>query len=118
MASYESTTFKNAVCTSAGTNQMKYGALCSTAPTASAFGTELTSGSPAYARIASAWGAASAGAITQAAMAFNVAASTTVVGFGFFDAATVGNYQNACDITSQTFASQGTYSITPTYTQN
>lgn len=118
MASYESTTFRNAVATSAGTNQMKYGALCTTAPTASAFGTEVTGGSPAYARISAAWGAASAGAITATAMGFNVPASTTVVGFGFFDALTVGNYENACDITSQTFASQGTYTITPTYTQN
>jgi hypothetical protein len=118
VASYESTAFKNAVATSAGTNQMKYGALCTTAPSNSAFGTEVTSGSPAYARILASWGAASAGAVTATAMAFNVPASTTVVGFGTFDLSSAGTYQNGCDITSQTFASQGTYTITPTYTQS
>jgi hypothetical protein len=96
----------------------KFGALTTTAPGATT-GTEVSGGSPAYARLAPTWAAASASAITvTAALTFNVPASTTVVGFEFFDALTVGNYLDGATITSQTFASQGTYAITPTYTQS
>lgn len=95
----------------------KYGALTSTAP-GSTTGTEISGGSPAYARIAPVWGTASSSAITATGMAFNVASGTTVVGFEFFDAATVGNYLDGVSITSQAFGSQGTYTITPTYTQS
>lgn len=93
-----------------------YGALTTTAPSATT-GTEVTGGAPAYARIAPTWGTASAGAVTTtAALTFNVPSGTTVVGFEFFDASTVGNYLDGASITSQTFSSQGTYAITPTYT--
>lgn len=109
---------RNLMATAYSTNIGKYGALSTTAPGATA-GTEVSGGSPAYARIAATWAAAAASAITvNAALAFNVPASTTVVGFEFYDAATVGNYLDGCAITSQTFASQGVYSITPTYTQS
>jgi hypothetical protein len=95
----------------------KYGALTTTAP-GSSTGTEVTGGAPAYARLAPSWSAASASVITtSAALTFNVPASTTVVGFEFFDALTVGNYLDGAGITSQVFSSQGTYAITPTYTQ-
>ena len=117
MASYETTSFRNSIATQAGT-LCAYGALCTTAPTTSAFGTEVTGGSPAYARLACSWGAAASGAVTATGQAFNVPASTTVVGYGCFSAITAGTYEIACDITSQTFASQGTYTITPTYTQS
>jgi hypothetical protein len=117
MASYETTAIKNSLATQFG-SVCAYGALCTTAPSASAFGTEVSGGSPAYARLATSWGSASAGAVTATAQAFNVPASTTVVGYGLFTAVTAGTYEAACDITSQTFASQGTYSITPTFTQN
>lgn len=93
-----------------------YGALTSTAPGAST-GTEISGGSPAYARIAPSWGTASASVITATGMAFNVASGTTVVGFEFFDASTAGNYLDGVGITSQTFGAQGVYTITPTYTQ-
>lgn len=97
----------------------KFGALTTTTAGGSTTGTEVTGGSPAYARIAPSWSTASASVITtSAALAFNVPTSTTVVGFEFFDAITAGNYLDGCVITSQTFASQGTYSITPTYTQS
>lgn len=113
----QTATARNLLATAYSVNVGKYGALSTTAPGASA-GTEVSGGSPAYARIAPSWAAASASAITTtAALAFNVPASTTVVGFEFYDAATIGNYLDGCTITSQTFASQGTYSITPTYTQ-
>lgn len=110
-------TGRNIMATQYSTQIGKYGALSTTAPGASA-GTEVTGGSPAYARIAPAWGTASASAIAAAPLSFNVPASTTVVGFEFYDASTAGNYLDGCTITSQTFASQGLYSITPTYTQS
>ena len=104
--------------TSYSTSLGKFGALTTTAPGATT-GTELTGGSPAYARLAPTWGSASASVITTtAALAFNVGSGNTVVGFEFFDALTVGNYLDGVGITSQAFASQGTYSITPTYTQS
>lgn len=95
----------------------KFGALTTTAPS-STTGTEVTGGSPAYARIAPSWGTAATSAITATGMAFNVPSGTTVVGFEFFDASTAGNYLDGVGITSQVFSSQGTYTITPTYTQS
>lgn len=118
MATYLTTTVKNDLATKFGQDCV-YGMLSTTAPSASAFGTEVSGGSPAYARIAASWGAASGGAVTSAAMAFNVPASTTVVGLGFNSLSSgAGTYYAGCDITSQTFASQGTYTITATYTQS
>jgi hypothetical protein len=78
------------------------------------------SGSPAYARKALTWGAASAGAIVSAATVFDVPASTTITYFGVAStnvqgAATVGD---SVAVTSQAFASQGTYTVTATYTQS
>ncbi len=105
---------RNKLATAYGANAT-YGALSTTAPSATA-GTEVSGGS--YARIAAAWGTAASSAITATAMVFNVPASTTVVGFELYDAATAGNYLDGASITSQTFASAGTYTITPTYTQS
>ena len=101
----------------AGT-QCAYGALCTTAPTTSAFGTEVSGGSPVYTRLACSWGAASAGATTATGQAFNVPSGATPNGYGCFTALTAGTYLIGCDITAQTFSSQGTYTITPTYNQN
>jgi hypothetical protein len=118
MATQLTTTVKNDLATKFG-QDAAYGALCTTACTTSALGTEVSGGSPAYARISAGWGAASGGAVTSAAMAFNVPASTTVVSLGFVSTASGANtYYAGCDITSQTFASQGTYTITATYTQS
>ena len=114
MASYLSTTERNNLATDFG-GDATHGALSTTAPSASSVGTEVTGGS--YARIAASWGAASSGAVTATAMAFNVPAGTTVVGFGLFTAITAGTYLAGCDITSQNFASAGVYTITPTFTQ-
>lgn len=80
-------------------------------------------GSPAYARKALtgnwATGTASAGAISGSAT-FDVPAGTTITHFG----PTVGAVRATADVrdvvavTNQPFASQGTYTITPTYTQS
>lgn len=92
-----------------------YGALFTSAPGASA-GTEVTGGSPAYARKALTWSAPSAGVITASAT-FDVPACT-VVGTGVYSAATAGTYLDGNTVTSVTFSTQDTVTVTFTYTQN
>src|SRR5690349_17193141 len=111
----QTVTMRNALATAYGTNAA-YGALYTTAPGGSA-GTEVTGGSPAYARKALSWGAASASVVTVT-VAFDVPASTTVVGAGVHTAITAGTYLDGASVTSQNFASQGTYALTYTYTQS
>jgi len=54
---------------------------------------EVTGGSPAYARKAATWAAASSGSkATSASMVFDVPASTTVAWVGFWDASTSGTF--------------------------
>lgn len=91
-------------------------ALATSAPGASA-GTEATGGSPAYARKAANWGTASASAITASPAAFDVASGQTIVGINMMTASTAGTYLDGASVTSQAFASQGTYTLTATYTQ-
>lgn len=112
----QTVTMRNALATAYKTNAA-YAALYTTTPGASA-GTEVTGGSPAYARQASNWGTVAASAVTASPAAFNVPASTTVVGAGFHDAVTAGNYLDGGTVTSQNFSSQGTYALTATYTQS
>ncbi len=80
---------------------------------------EVTGGSPAYARKAATWAAASGRSkATSASMVFDVPASTTVRWVGFWDAVTAGNFLgmvpngggipeafavNAAGVTSNTF---------------
>lgn len=97
-------------------NAITHVALYSTVPGASA-GTELTGGSPAYARKASAWGAPAAGVISTGPHVFDVASGSTVAGIGGHTALTAGTYLDGTSLTSQAFSSQGTYSATLTYTQ-
>lgn len=92
-----------------------YVALASTVGTSTA-GTELTGGAPAYARVVSNWGAASGGVQTASPAAQNVASGSTVADAEFFSAVTVGTYYDGGSVTSQAFASQGTYQVTPTQT--
>jgi hypothetical protein len=111
----QTVTMRNALATAYGTNAA-YGALYTTAPGGTA-GTEVTGGSPAYARKALSWGAASGSVVTVTAT-FDVPASTTVVGAGVHTAVTAGTYLDGASVTSQNFASQGTYALTFTYTQS
>lgn len=76
---------------------------------------EVTGGSPAYARKALTWNAASGGAMddsTSPAPAFDVPAGTTVAFVGFWDAVSAGNFLGYADVTDETFAGQGTYTLT------
>ena len=90
-----------------------YGALFTTAPGATA-GTEVTGGSPAYARKALIWSAPSNGVIT-ASVTFDVPACT-VVGTGVYSALTAGTYLDGNTVTSVTFSTQDTVTVTFTLT--
>lgn len=114
-AAIQTNTMKNFVVDAYRTNAT-HGALYTTAPGASQ-GTEVTGGSPAYARKALTWGAAAAG-VASVTVTFDVASGVTVVGAGVHNSATVSTaYLDGASVTSQAFASQGTYQLTFTYTQ-
>lgn len=91
-----------------------YAALYTTAPSSTA-GTEVSGGSPAYARKAISWSAASNGAIT-ASVVFDVPSGTTVRGVGIHSAATAGNYLDGVVVSDQAFTSQGTYTVSLSFT--
>lgn len=111
-----SQTARSALANAYGTNA-PFAALYSTAGGASP-GTELTGGSPAYARKAATWGGAGATNTNSATIpAFDVASGSTVAGAGFHSAATAGTYWDGGAVTSQGFASQGTYTLSASYTQ-
>jgi len=105
---------KNSLAT-AYKNAATFAALYTTVPGASA-GTEVTGGAPAYARKALTWGAPSNGVVTASAT-FDVPAGVTLAGAGIHDAATAGNYLDGGSVTSQPFATQGTYTLTLTFTE-
>lgn len=77
---------------------------------------EVTGGSPAYARKAITWGAASGGVVTGT-VTFDVPAGTTITFAGVCSALTGNTLLDKAAVTSQNFASQGTYQLTLTYTQ-
>jgi hypothetical protein len=109
----QTTTQKNTLATAYGT-AAALAAVYTTAPGASA-GTEPTGGSPAYARKTITWGSAASGAIT-ATVTFDIPSGTTIVGAGVHTSG--GTYLDGAAVTSQAFASQGTYQLTLTYTQS
>lgn len=80
-------------------------------------GTEPSGGSPAYARKAVSWGSSSNGVTTAPAVPLDIPSGATIVGVGFHTLVTAGAYVDKTTVTSQAFSSQGTYSITPTFTQ-
>jgi hypothetical protein len=95
-----------------------FAALYSTVPGASA-GTELTGGSPAYARKAPVWaGAGATNTNSFPGVTFDVASGSTVAGAGFHSAVTAGNYMDGGSLTSQAFSSQGQYQLSGSYTQS
>lgn len=98
-------------------NAALYGAVYTTAPTSTA-GTEPSGGAPAYARKSITWGTTASSANTATAIPFDIPSGTTIVGFGLHSAVTAGTYYDGVGVTSQAFASQGTYTVTPTYTQS
>ncbi|MGN6655689.1 MAG: hypothetical protein ACTHJ9_10155 [Rhodanobacter sp.] len=105
---------KNSLATKYSTEAL-YAALYTTAPGSSA-GTEVTGGSPAYARKALTWSAPSNGQITASAT-FDVPACT-VVGSGFHTASTAGTYVDGFSVASTTFAGQDTLTVSYTFTES
>jgi len=110
----QTATQKNTVATSYGT-AAAWGACYTTAPGGTQ-GTEPAGGSPAYARKALTWGSPTNGVITATGV-FDIPTGATIVGTGVHTALTAGTYLDGNSVTSQAFASQGTYTVTFTYTQ-
>lgn len=96
-----------------------YGALFTADPgtTGSATG-EVSGGS--YARAALGWSSASNGAVSSAATLFNVPSGVTVTYFGVTASSTAGtaDVQDSVAVTSQTFSTAGTYTVTANYAQS
>jgi len=109
---------RNALATQYGV-AAPYGALFTADPgtTGSVTG-EVTGGSPAYNRKAISWGAAAASAVSGAPV-FDVPSGTTVTYAGVTVSVTpaTADLRDRVAVTSQAFASQGTYTVTYTYTQ-
>lgn len=78
---------------------------------------EVSGGSPAYARKALVWTSGSTGTVT-ATVTFDVPTSTTVTFCGLWTASTGGTFLDKATVTSQTFSAQGTYQLSLTYTQS
>ena len=78
---------------------------------------EVTGGSPAYARTGITWGVASAGSIANAttALTVNVPISTTIAYFSCWNTATIsgttGYAVGGALSASQTFSAQGTFTV-------
>lgn len=94
-----------------------YGALYTTVPAGTA-GTEVTGGSPAYARKPLTWTGGSVDGVVTATATFDVPTGVTVRGAGVHTALTAGTYLDGAAVVEQAFASQGTYTVTYTYTQS
>lgn len=75
---------------------------------------EVSGGSPAYSRQSVTWNAASNGNLDSSNQpAFNVPAATTITHFGLWSAATAGTFYGGGALSaSETFAAQGTYTLT------
>lgn len=100
-----------------------YGTVFSSDPGTSGSATgELTGGSPAFARkaIGGNWATstASASAVTGSAT-FDIASGSTAAyaGVAVTSTLTTADVRDSVAVTSQAFASQGTYAVTFTYTQ-
>lgn len=80
---------------------------------------EVTGGSPAYNRKALSWTAASSSASSGSGV-FDIPSGTTVTYAGVTVSVTpaTSDLRDKAAVTSQAFASQGTYTLTTTYTQS
>ena len=73
---------------------------------------EVTGGTPAYARKAIAFGGAAAGSMeASSAPVFDVPAGTTVTHVGFWSALAGGTFLGYADVTDESWAAQGTYTL-------
>lgn len=108
-----STTEKNSLATKYGTDAAFLS--LHTADPGNTGASEVSGGSPAYARMAVTWSAPTNGVIT-ASVTFDVPAGTTVAYVGIWSAASAGTFLDKGTVTSQNFASQGQYTVSVTFT--
>lgn len=99
------------------TNSATHMGLFSTAAGATA-GTEPSGGSPAYARKAITWVPGSVDGSVTTTVTFDVPAGFSAQSVGLFTAITGGTFLDSAAVTTQAFASQGTYTVTYTVTVN
>jgi hypothetical protein len=93
-------------------SQAVYASLHTAAP-GSTGASEITGGTPAYARMSLTWNAAATGTKTLSnTPIFDVPPSTTVAYVGLWSALTAGTYFGYIDVTDEVYAAQGTYEIT------
>ncbi len=76
---------------------------------------EVVGGS--YARKPLTWTAGGVDGVVTASATFDVAAGTTVTHAGLWTALTAGTFLDQAAVTSQTFATAGTYTVTFTFTE-
>lgn len=97
-----------------------FGAIFTADPGTSGTATgEVSGGSPAYNRKAISWSTASGTGVVTGAPVFDIPASTTCTFAAVASSVTPGaaTLKDKVAVTSQAFASQGTYTVTFTYTQ-
>lgn len=77
-------------------------------------GSEVTGGSPAYARKAASWAAASGSsmAMTGSAPVFDIPSGTTVARLGFWGALSGGTFYGDAELTDEVYGGQGTFTLT------
>lgn len=74
---------------------------------------EVSGGAPAYARKAAAFGVAAGGALAlSSSPVFDVPAAASITRVGFWSALTAGTFLGDVDVIDETFAGQGTYTVT------
>lgn len=76
---------------------------------------EVTGGSPAYARIAVTWDSATGGVVdadTGTPVVFDVPSGVTVAFAGLWSASTAGTWYGGDAVTNVAFSGQGTYELT------
>jgi hypothetical protein len=87
-----------------------HGALYTSIPSTSA-GTEVSGGSPAYARKSITWGGPTNG-VNTGTVTFDVPTGITIRGAGLHSALTGGTYYCGTAVTDQSVPAQGTYTCT------
>lgn len=76
-------------------------------------GVELSGGSPAYARQAVTWGAASAGSMAMSGTEqFDIPAGSEVNQVGLYSASSAGTLYGTATLTSEVYGAQGLYNLT------
>ena len=79
---------------------------------------EVSGGSPAYARKALTWAAGGSDGVITATVTFDVPSGVTVTHGGLWTALTGGTFLDSVTLTSQAFGSQGTLTLNLTFTQS